>query len=377
MKGLIYTSGSIIEVKQTGGVKRFIELSKALCNKYDFDLCCSDNNESLKKYNLKSKYEMKKIKSRFKILPPELLILIKNFKVIKKIKKEKYDRIIVFDVPPTIGLCLFNVKNIVLMIRKDMIGYEEVNSNNTKKLSYKLKKMYQWISEDICIKKCSKIICQCEYDKEIILKRHNRLRKSIGKKFKIQINNINPSWIVEKSKVNSEFIVDDSKKNICFIGGFNDKRKGQDILLEAIKELNKEKNNYNFYLIGGGKNLENYKKIYNYKNVEFLGNMDNPLIVLKKCDLLVVPSLADSCPNTVLEALYNDIVVIGSNAGGIPEILCDESAIFDLNKDSLILKIKDIMNDNKTYEMIKKNQNIIKKELTFDWTLKIYDIIKE
>ena len=93
--------------------------------------------------------------------------------------------------------------------------------------------------------------------------------------------------------------------------------------------------------------------------------------------MLVVPSLADSCPNTVMEALYNEVPVIGSNAGGIPEILKDESALFELNVCSLKKRILAYKNEEKALLELKERQMQRKEELTFDWAAKILEVINK
>ena len=70
----------------------------------------------------------------------------------------------------------------------------------------------------------------------------------------------------------------------------------------------------------------------------------------------MVPSWSDSCPNTVLEALYNEIAVIGSKAGGIPEILIDKDSLFDLNKVSLKESILRFVEDNHALKLLRDRQ---------------------
>ena len=105
--------------------------------------------------------------------------------------------------------------------------------------------------------------------------------------------------------------------------------------------------------------------------------MDNPLTVMKNCDLLAVPSLADSCPNTVMEALYLGIPVIGSRAGGIPEILLDEEALFPTDWEQLAEKIEGCYQDRAFLDRLRETQAERKKELSFDWAERILGLITE
>ena len=118
-----------------------------------------------------------------------------------------------------------------------------------------------------------------------------------------------------------------------------------------------------------------YKKRFDHPQIKFLGRMDNPLSVLKECDLLIVPSLADSCPNTVMEALYNDILVLGSKRGGIPEILVDEESLFDFDVNKVAQRVIDLKNNSKSRAVLSKLQRQRKEELTFDWAERIVSLI--
>ena len=98
---------------------------------------------------------------------------------------------------------------------------------------------------------------------------------------------------------------------------------------------------------------------------------------MKNCDLLTVPSLADSCPNTVMEALYLGIPVIGSRAGGIPEILLDEEALFPTDWEQLAGKIETCYRDKAFLTRLREKQAERKKELSFDWAERIFELITE
>jgi glycosyltransferase involved in cell wall biosynthesis len=87
-----------------------------------------------------------------------------------------------------------------------------------------------------------------------------------------------------------------------------------------------------------------------------------------------VPSLADSCPNTVMESIYNEIPVIGSKSGGIPEILIDSNSLFNPSEYDLQLKIISLF-DYDNLNKILLSQKKIKEELTFDWVMKISEIL--
>lgn len=377
MKLALYTSAKIYGPIQTGGVKRFAELTEYVNKEIqDAKIFTNDCEDVLKEHDINNYFILREGK-RIGVLPPEVQKILSNKSIVKQIKRDNFDNVVVFDVPPAVGLILLGVRNVVLMIRKDMIGYEKVNNRSVTKW---MKICFQWICESICMLKSKKIITQCDYDKNILKKRHPLLVKKIDEKTAVQINNVNPSWIVNKSGksiAETNVLWNKQKFTVCFIGGFDNPRKGQDLFLAAATEILKNGSDVQFVLIGGGNKIEEYKKKYESEDIIFLGRQENPLGILKQCDLLVVPSYADSCPNTVMEALYNGVPVIGSKAGGIPEILVDDNALFTLNADDLSKMIIKLKNNNESMMELKKRQMLRKEELTFDWASKIVDIISK
>ena len=376
-KIILYTTNSIYEVsKQTGGIKRFIELVEYINKKYPMSVLYSrDDSNSVACHGFRNFIKLNDGNKLLEIFPPEVRFLLSNLSFIRKIKNSRYDRIIFFDVPTAIGPVLCGLNKVVLMIRKDIIGNEKVQNRRKSKW---LKIGYQWVCESLCLMRARLIVTQCNYDKNVLKERHPLLEKLIENKTVVQINNVNPSWIVtksEKAEANSRIREEAKIFKVCFIGGFGSPRKGQDLFLNAATEILRNHRDVQFVLIGGGGGIDEYKKKFENENVIFLGRQENPIDILKQCDLLVVPSYADSCPNTVMEALYNGVPVIGSRAGGIPEILLDEESLFDLRASSLAEKINSFMDKPEMLRSMTKRQSLRKMELSFNWAKRITELI--
>lgn len=379
-KILMYSTAKLFGENRTGGIKRFLELYEYLRKNNNVDLYCSDSEDILKKNKVERKYKLNLIKTKNIFIPTGLITFFANYKIIKNIKKENYDKIIVFDIHQAIYLSLLNLQNINLFLRQDFISYRKIMCEEYFK-SKILKKLYLQLMvfcEAICLKKANKIVVQCKYDKEELIKRHKKLKEIIEKKIYIQINNVNPSWMRKKIEIN--LIKEDAKDfKIGFIGNFSDRRKGHELLLEVFVDILEKENkkNINLIIIGAGKDLEKYMQLYKkYTQIKFLGRRENPFLDLKECNLMVVPSLADSCPNTLLESIYNEIPVIASNVGGIPEILEDKDALFDLKKEDLKEKILKYMDEN-NLRKLKEKQKKQREKLSFNWGKKIFEIIGE
>ena len=189
----MYTNDKIYTTsRMTGGLKRFKMLYESLLQKgFDVTLYCGENNDTLKKYNpnaISINRDEKKV-----FLFPSITIFLRNRKILKEIRKKKYDDVIVFDVPTAVGLCINRIKNINLFLRQDLIEYRKIILNDQHK-----NWLYKWIylkfmllCEYICCKNAKKIIIQCEYDLNNLINRHKFIRNKIKSKSYIQINNVN------------------------------------------------------------------------------------------------------------------------------------------------------------------------------------------
>ncbi|MFW6016197.1 MAG: glycosyltransferase family 4 protein [bacterium] len=382
-KIIMYSTSELFGSRVTGGLKRFLELYYGLISRgYKVELYSADNRNTLKANGIDG-HTLKSVDAKGSVLlPAEVNIMIKNFNLIKKIKKDSFDKVIVFDVPTAFSLSIVGIKNIQLFIRQDLLEYKNIslsNRCNSKLLISIYLKLLKYI-ELFCLLRAEKIIVQCKYDVNKLISRHKIFAKKITSKTHVKINNVNPSWIVKNSRnqnkdahISLEQI--NSRFTISFVGDFNNDRKGQRIFIDAIKDLVSKGYNVSTLVMGDGKQLERYiEECKSYKNIHFLGRVNNPIKIMEKSNLLVVPSLADSCPNTVMEALYIGVPVIGSLSGGIPEILTNKASLFAPNSMDLEQKIIKLM-DSDELEYIMEQQVIRKNELIFNWADDIITII--
>jgi L-malate glycosyltransferase len=106
------------------------------------------------------------------------------------------------------------------------------------------------------------------------------------------------------------------------------KVKGHLSLIEAYKEVLKTNPKLHLLLAGEGvfrPELEAYIKTQGLeKNITFLGHIDNVPEFLSGLDLMVMPSLVEGLGTIVLDSISSGTPVIGSRAGGIPEMIIHE-----------------------------------------------------
>ncbi|EIT86220.1 glycosyl transferase, group 1 family protein [Fictibacillus macauensis ZFHKF-1] len=102
-------------------------------------------------------------------------------------------------------------------------------------------------------------------------------------------------------------------------------RKGHDILFQALAKLDPSLTKQLTVLIAGdGERKEMlHKQIQklNLPYVKMLGNRDDVPTLLQATDVFVLPTLNDSLPIAIIEAMHSGAAIISTNVGGIPELV--------------------------------------------------------
>jgi len=374
-KFLFYTSDNYHDHSLTGGNKRYIEILYSLIDNGEEVFLLAPQDIYLPK---KEYFQILPIKPReSKKLPNGLLNFLLNRKAFKRAKKLNIDRTVLFSFPYGIQGALAGLPDIVLFLREDFFEYKKYSHASKITVLKPVSKSLFRLLERFTLKKARQIIVQCNYDKQAIISRHRKLQPSIEQKIRVLPNNVNPSWIaknnVEKTRSNKEgtYVYE-----IAFVGNVDNYRKGLHVLLKAMEKLIRKKYPVKLNVIGSGQLIEKYRlKYLNAEQIDFHGRKDEPMKHLAEQDLLVVPSLADSFPNTVLEGLYMEIPVIGSQRGGIPEILKYEELLFEPEEEALFAKIAGIIDEN-LFESYKQLCMQRKDALTFDWGAEVRKLLK-
>ncbi len=154
---------------------------------------------------------------------------------------------------------------------------------------------------------------------KFMLERHNRVNIK-GTRFNDVIyNSVDFKKIIPSNELIKQ------KENVVLFAGSIDKKKGILTLIKAMERLEDVK----LLLIGRG-NLTN--QILNKKNIEVIEwiNRESLYTYMRKAKAVILPSEWDEAFGRILiEAIYNGTLGIGSDRGGIPEVLgFDENYVF-------------------------------------------------
>lgn len=150
------------------------------------------------------------------------------------------------------------------------------------------------------------------------------IEKYITKPISVVPNVVNVSKFYSKKRYTNNI-------DIGFLGALNGERKGLDILLKALSEV--ENNNYFLHVGGNGKLLSKYKddskNIGIYNKCIFYGVIAPEKVpdFFSKLDVFVLPSRKESFGVVVIEAMASGIPVIGTICGGPEEIITKETGL--------------------------------------------------
>jgi len=224
------------------------------------------------------------------------------------------------------------------------------------------------------IKRLSKKICVSKFS-EIYIKKYFSF-DSIIIPNGININNYSkPSNIPQK--------LDNDYKKILFVGRFDEKRKGFEILLKSFFNLKEKFHDLNLIVVGPG-NKDKIKKYFlppNYdKDIVFIGNITQDKLpdYYKNVDLVCAPSIGnESFGIILLEAMASGSVLIASSIESYKYLLLKNNYGFLYNSDSNselnILISKVLLNELPTEENIK---NGLKNVQNYSWEKIVSEIIK-
>jgi len=150
---------------------------------------------------------------------------------------------------------------------------------------------------------------------------------------------------------------------ILFVGG-NMQRKGVPDIIDASPDVIKRFPNAKFVIVGGDKAIDKMREKCRQNGVEsnyqFIGWCPQDKIVdyYKNATIFVMPSLTEALGVTFLEAMAAGIPVIGTNVGGIPEIIQDgvNGRLVPVNSPKSISKtIIELLSDEAARKMISEN----------------------
>lgn len=331
---------------KVGGLENYAyHISKGLKEKYSWKIVIVSSNHEEKKYKEEQIDGMKiyRLPRWFNIsntpINPMWYFQIKDI-----IKKENPDLINAHTPVPFISDTTASVCGNIPFILTYHTGTMMLKGNLLKDF---LIKFYESFILNISLKKAKKIICSSDFVRFDFLKDY--FQKTITITPGVDINRFKPGII-------------NLKNRILFVAGLKkaEKYKGLEYLLSAVNIIKKNIKDVKLTIVGDGDYSKYYKKLCQDleigRNVEFKGILYNKNLVeeYQKTNVFVLPSLYDSCPLVLLEAMACKKPVVGTNVGGIPFVIDD-------NKTGLLVPPKEPKALAETIVKILNNSELAKK----------------
>ena len=368
---VFYTNDDYVNNRVTGGTRRFIELVTGLMERGNQvhlflpDHADFPSHPNLVRHSIKRK--------RRRLLPAGLVNFVYNYRQLKRIAKMPNARVVMVSVPYGIQGVLAGIRGFALIVWEDFVDYRRIRLK-TRGMPPFLMGIFEegWrLIEWLTVKRAGRIIVQCRHDQQVLMHRHPGMAEKLDHKTVIIHNDVNPVWISNMGHLkNGKSSLVDGRYHIGFIGNMDDLRKGLHLLLASVARLLDEEKPLRLHVIGDGRLRKDYMKKYRaYEQIVFYGSIEYPMKALSTFDLLVVPSLSDSFPNTIMEALYLGVPVLGARRGGIPEMLYYDELLFEPDTRSLYRKLSALIDKRKNERMehLRKLCHERQKAFDFDW----------
>lgn len=139
---------------------------------------------------------------------------------------------------------------------------------------------------------------------------------------------------------------------IGFIGSLAQMYKGPDVLLRASSLCRSRGRDFEIIMVGDGRYAEQMKTLAIRLGIEdrtqFVARLSFGKAVfdfLDSIDLFVMPSRAEGLPRAMLEAMARGCPCIGSNVGGIPDLLAADDLVPPNDPEALARKIMEVTAD--------------------------------
>ena len=280
-----------------------------------------------------------------------LNVWLKAYLISKKIKNENID---IIHVSWTKDLLLAVLIKLFSKRKIKIIYYRQMKITRDKKDIYH-KFIYRNISKVLVITKQLKKDCQ----KYLPISNS----KIIHLKYGIEIPNkpilTNKNALFEKYSL---------QKNNFLIGVFSriEEQKGQHLVIDALHLINKD--DIQVLIVGHCMDtkyldkISNMIKDYNLQDkVSIVPFIDSPMEIMSFLNLVILPTYEETFGLVVAESMLMETAVIGSNAGGVPEIIQDGyNGLLFKTKDhnSLKSKIIDIYSSEELRNKLSYNAKI-------------------
>jgi N-acetyl-alpha-D-glucosaminyl L-malate synthase BshA len=193
--------------------------------------------------------------------------------------------------------------------------------------------------------------------------------KNFGTKKAIEVipNFVDPARFRRQRTAYCALFGDSTDKLLCHVSNFRPVKRVMDVL--AVFERVSRVVPSRLAMVGDGPDrsrAEAFCRTHHLRDrVFFLGNVPNLEEVVGASDLFLLPSEAESFGMAALEAMASEVPVIGSRAGGMPEVVIEGESGFLLpvgDVDGMADRAIEILSDESLQQRLGRNGRILAEE---------------
>lgn len=249
-----------------------------------------------------------------------------------------------------------------LLVSRRPYGVEVVadpyNTFSPNAVKHPLRPFFRWWFTHTLKQQCANA-CAAAYVTEYALQRRYPPAKDA---FTTHFSSINlPSAAI--ADCSRQFFNAKSSSLLIFVGTLDQFYKAPDILIQAVKICAQRGFDLRLNILGDGKHkAELEQSVFDLgltEQISFLGHLSLDSMVraqLDKADLFVLPSRQEGLPRAMIEAMARGLPCIGSNVGGIPELLASEDTVAPGDVVALANKICEVLEQpSRMVEMSARN----------------------
>lgn len=139
--------------------------------------------------------------------------------------------------------------------------------------------------------------------------------------------------------------------NIVTVGSVIE-HKGQHLVIQSLTLMDSSiRKRFHYHIIGAGDNLDNCKDLVKCGGLDdyvtFYGSRSDVAELLKTMDVFILPSRSEGMPMSIIEAMRQGLYVIGTETGGIPEMITpDYGRLIDRDPHSIMSALLNLIDGN-------------------------------
>ena len=219
-----------------------------------------------------------------------------------------------------------------------------------------------------------RVLFQCRHDAAAFLRRNPCLRS----KYRVVANSFRISWLDWQQATERSYR--EFPRRLLFMGTL-DERKGIMLLLQALLLLRGRSGDLRLTVAGTGEYAERVALfVAEHRLAEQVclqGWVNDSVALMRSSDLLVVPSLYDSFPNVIIEALCVGLPVIAAKVAGIPEMLRYPELLFAAGDgQALALHLGAAIAEQGVYRRIAELCRLRRAHFDFDWAAAVEQALR-